>query len=205
MNNMYHIVGESKKGKYGLLSNYIYFMKCMKEWDKKLFYAQVFVALPTVAATFVETLLPSALVGGLENRMEITRLLLSMGGLALVMWLCGVAANAMQSYSYEQYNYFPLYFMKKYVSKIMDVDYELLEDEEFKKVSDNVWGTARYGRGISNAVLVFPEFVTSLLAIIIYGGLLCLQSPWIVVLIMVSLSLDLYLLSMARKKHKEYF
>lgn len=205
MNNMYHIFAESKKGKYGLFSNYIYFMKSMKAWDKKLFYSQVFVAIPTVIAVFVETLLPSALVQGLENSIAIGPLLLKMGALALIMWITGMLASAMESYAYEHYNYFPLYFMKKYVAKIMDMDYELLEDEKFKPVRDNVWGTARHGRGISNAVVIFPEFVTSFLGILVYGILLCMQSPWIVLLIMVSLSIDLYLLGMARKKHKQLF
>lgn len=205
MNNMYHISADRKKGKYGLISNYIYYMKCMKDWDKKLFFAQLFVAIPTVAAVFVETLLPAALVGGLEAGTNIGYLLLNMALLALVLLGCGVCTNIMENYAYEQYHYFPLYFMKKYVAKIMDVDYELLEQEEFKHVADNVWGTARYGRGINMAVDIFPQFMTHLLTIVLSGILLCMQSPWIVVLIMISLSVDLYLLSVARKKHKEYF
>lgn len=205
MNNMYHISADRKKGKYGLISNYIYYMKCMKDWDKKLFFAQLFVAVPTVAAVFVETLLPSALVGGLESGIAVGPLLLNMGLLALILLICGMCTNVMENYAYEQYHYFPLYFMKKYVNKIMDVDYEFLEQKKFKHVADNVWGTARYGRGISNAVDVFPQFITHLLAIIVSGILICMQSPWIVVLIMISLSVDLYLLSVARKKHKEYF
>lgn len=205
MNNMYHISADRKKGKYGLISNYVYYMKCMKDWDKKLFFAQLFVAIPTVAAVFVETLLPSVLVGGLEKGTNIGPLLFNMGLLALVMLVCSVCFIIMDNYSYEQYHYFPLYFMKKYVEKIMDVDYELLENKDFKLVADNVWGTARYGRGISQAVAVFPQFITNLLLIIISGIFLCMQSPWIVVLIMISLSVDLYLLSVARKKHKEYF
>lgn len=205
MNNMYHISADRKKGKYGLISNYIYYMKCMKDWDKKLFFAQLFVAIPTVAAVFVETLLPSALVAGLEAGTGVGVLLLNMGLLILLLLVLGICTNVMDIYTYEQYHYFPLYFMKKYVAKIMDVDYELLEQEEFKHVADNVWGTARYGRGINMAVNIFPQFMTHLLTIIVSGILICMQSPWIVVLIMISLSVDLYMLSVARKKHKEYF
>ena len=205
MNNMYHLFAESKKGKYSLFSNYLYFMKCMKDWDKKLFYCQLLVAFPVVAATFAETLLPSVLVSGLAEGRDIGTLLVSMGILALFMLFCGALASAMQSYSYEQDNYFPLYFMRKYVTKIMSLDYELLEDKDFKETRENAWGTARHGRGITSALWVFPEFVTNLLGILVFGILLCMQSPWIIVLIMVSLSVDLYLLSVARKKHKQYY
>lgn len=148
MNNAFYIAGDRGKGKQGLVRNYIYYMGCMKEWDKKLFFATILVALPLVASMLLQTLLPSVLIQGLEEKPPIGRLLAQMGALSGLLWLLGTLAGVMQEYGYTGQSYFSLYFMKKYVSKIMQVDYEKLDDKEFRNLSGNVWNAGLYGRGI---------------------------------------------------------
>lgn len=205
MNDMYHISAERQRRKYGLVSNYLYYMKCMKEWDKSLFFSQVFVTLPTIAAALLGTLLPSALVNGLESHLGVRALLLQVALIALMMWLCNLAAVSMSQYSYEQYNFLPLYYTRKYVRKIMDVDYELLDDKHFRHISENVYGTARYGRGIADASYIFPEFTINLFGTVLYGILIGKEKLLLLLVTMISLCISLFLLSVARKQHRKYF
>lgn len=205
MNNAFYIAGDRGKGKQGLVRNYIYYMGCMKEWDKKLFFATILVALPLVASTLLQTLLPSVLVQGLEEKIPIGRLLAQMGALSGLLWLLGTLAGVMQEYGYTGQSYFSLYFMKKYVGKIMQVDYEKLDDKAFRNLSENVWNAGLYGRGINYAMGLLPTLMVNLLSVAVYGVLLGMQNVLLVLAVMLSLSANLYLLNVARKKHRQYF
>lgn len=205
MNDTFYIAGDRNKGKQGLVRNYIYYMKCMKEWDRKLFYATVLVALPMVVFTLLQTLLPSVLVQGLEEKLPVGSILLQVGLLSAALWLLGTLAGVMQEYGYTQQSYFPLYFMKKYVGKIMRVDYDKLDEKEFRNLSENVWNAGLHGRGITYAMGLFPELAVKLLSVAVYGVLLGIQNILLVLAVMVSLSANLCLLGVARKKHRQYF
>ena len=205
MNNSFYIAGDRVRGKQGLVRNYIYYMGCMKEWDRKLFFATTFVALPMVASALLQTLIPSVLVRGLEEKLPIGSLLAQIGGLCGTLWLLGMLAGVMQEYFYTGQNYFSLYFMKKYVGKIMQVDYEKLDEKEFRNLSENVWNAGLYGRGITWAMGLLPELMENLLSVAVYGVLLGMQNILLVLAAVVSLSANLYLLNVARKKHREYF
>ncbi len=205
MNNAFYIAGDRGKGKQGLVRNYIYYMGCMKEWDKKLFFATILVALPLVASTLLQTLLPSVLVQGLEEKLPIGSLLAQMGALSGLLWLLGTLAGVMQEYGYTGQSYFSLYFMKKYVGKIMQVDYEKLDDKAFRNLSENVWNAGLYGRGINYAMGLLPTLMVNLLSVAVYGALLGMQNVLLVLAVMLSLSANLYLLNVARKKHRQYF
>ena len=51
---------------------------------------------------------------------------------------------------------FRSHYARKFVRKITDVDYDYLEDEEYQKISGNAWRVARFGHGVSNAVVSLP-------------------------------------------------
>ena len=68
MNEMYHITADKQKRKYGYISNLIYYMKSMKEWDKWMFCFSLLIVIPAVAASYLGTLLPASLVAGLEKQ-----------------------------------------------------------------------------------------------------------------------------------------
>ncbi|MCI9337476.1 MAG: ATP-binding cassette domain-containing protein [Lachnospiraceae bacterium] len=95
--------------------------------------------------------------------------------------------------------------MKKYVGKIMQVDYEKLDDKAFRNLSENVWNAGLYGRGINYAMGLLPTLMVNLLSVAVYGALLGMQNVLLVLAVMLSLSANLYLLNVARKKHRQYF
>lgn len=199
------VYADRNRRKYGLASNFIYNMKAAKEWDKKLFYSQVLFFVPNVAASFLGTLLPARLVLGLETHAPVGRILLEMAMIAFVMWICNTVSGGMDKYCRFQGRQLSLYYMKKYFQKIMDVDYEMLEDEGYRQVESNAWSVARYGRGVSEAVMAFPWFAAGLCGVLFYGILIARESILLMLTVMATLGASLFLLSVVRKKHAQYF
>lgn len=202
---MSKVFDDKSRRKYGLVSNFLYNMSAAREWDKKLFWAQILVMIPNVAASFLGTLLPSRLVADLTARMELPRLILELALIAAVMWLCNAAAEIMLTYCESEGDYIYLHYSKIFVRKIMDVDYDYLEDREYQKISGNAWRVARFGQGVAHATYGLPIFLYSMVGIFVYGFLLGRKSMVLLLVVMFSVGMSLFLLSIARKKHARYY
>lgn len=202
---MSKVFDDKSRRKYGLVSNFIYNLKAVEEWDNKLFWAQILVVVPYVADSLLGSYLPARLVSDLTGQVPLSQMLLTLALIALVMWLCNAAANVMIEFCYFASGFLDNYYAQKFVNKITDVDYDYLEDEEFQKISGNAWRVARFGQGVTNAVTTLPIFMYSSVGVLVYGFLLARKS-WILLLVLMgSLSVSLWLLSVARKKHAENY
>lgn len=202
---MSRVFDDKSRRKYGLISNFIYNMKSAKEWDKKLFWFQILMVIPTVAASLLGTYLPSRLVADLSGQMAVSRLLLELALISLVMWVCNAASNVALEYCDLEGSSISTYYAKKFAHKIMDVDYDYLEDEEYQKVSGNAWRVARFGQGVASAVIALPLFLTSMAGVLAYGFLLATRSVILLLTIIASVGISLWLLAIARKKHAQYY
>lgn len=202
---MSKVFDDKSRRKYGLASNFIYNMKSAKEWDKKLFWAQILMIVPNVAASLLGTYLPSRLVSDLTMQIEIPALMLELVVICVIMWICKAASEAMTEYCEFEGSFINNYYAKKFVHKIMDVDYDYLEDEEFQKVSGNAWRVARFGQGVANAVVALPLFLAQMSGVVIYGILLVQRSVLLMLITAASVGISLWLLSIARKKHAQYY
>lgn len=202
---MSKVFDDKARRKYGLVSNFLYNMSAAREWDRKLFWAQILVVVPNVAASFLATLLPSRLVADLTAQMEISRMILELALIAAVMWLCNAASQMMLSYCEMEGDFIYLHYSRAFARKIMDVDYDYLEDRDYTKISGNAWRVARFGQGVSNATVVLPLFLYSMAGVLIYGFLIGRKSLLLLAIVMFSIGMSLLLLSIARKKHGQYY
>lgn len=202
---MSKVFDDKSRRKYGLISNFFYNMKSAKEWDKKLFWAQILMTVPNVAASLLGTYLPSRLVSDLTMQIEIPALMIELILICGVMWICKTASEMMFEYCDFEGSFISAYYARKFVHKIMDVDYDYLEDEEFQKVSGNAWRVARFGQGVANAVVALPLFLSQMSGVIIYGILLVQRSVLLMLITAASVGISLWLLSIARKKHAQYY
>ncbi len=202
---MSRVFDDKSRRKYGLISNFIYNMKAAKEWDHKLFWAQILLILPSVAGSLLGTWLPSRLVEDLTRQVEIPRLIVEIVLIAAVIWLCSTVSEIMMEYCDFSGNFIQYHYAGKFAAKIMDVDYDYLEDTGYQKISGNAWRVARFGQGAAGALTAFPLFMTNVIGILAYGILLGRKSVLLLAVIMVSLGLNLRLLALARKKHAEYY
>ena len=202
---MSKVFADKARRKYGLVSNFLYHMSASKAWDKKLFWAQILMAVPNVTASFLATLLPSKLVADLTARMTLSGMILELAFLAALMCLCNVASNMMLAYCEMQGDFISFHYANVFAHKMMDVDYDYLEDKDYQKISGNAWRTARFGQGVSGAATLFPMFLYSMAGVLIYGVLIGRRSILLLLVIMASVSFSLFLLSLARKKHAQYY
>ena len=202
---MSKVFDDKSRRKYGLISNFLYNMSAAKEWDKKLFWAQILVVVPNVTASFLATFLPSRLVADLTAQMALPRLIMELALITAVMWLCNAAAEMMMAYCESEGSFIYLHYAKIFARKIMDVDYDYLEDQEYQKISGNAWRVARFGQGVANATCVLPMFLFSVAGVLIYGFLLGRKSMVLLLIVMFSVGMSLFLLSIARKKHAQYY
>ena len=202
---MSHIFEDKKRRKYGLASNFIYHMKSTKEWNTRLFWAQILMVVPNVAASLLGTYLPSRLVSDLTAQVGVPRLMLELAVICVIMWLGNAAFEVMLEYCELEGSFINTHYAKKFVHKIMDVDYDDLEDGEFQKVSGNAWRVARFGQGVSNAVVAFPQFLSFFTGVVIYGILLMKRSILLLLITMFSVGVSLWLLAIARRKHAEFY
>ena len=202
---MSKVFDDKARRKYGLVSNFIYNMKAVKEWDKKLFWAQILVVVPYVADSLLGSYLPARLVADLSAQVPLTRMLLTLAVIALVMWICNASANTMIEFCYFAGGFLDNYYAQKFVNKITDVDYDYLEDVDFQKISGKAWQVARFGQGVTSAVIALPIFMYSSVGVLVYGVLLARKSWILILVLMASLSVSLWLLSIARKKHAENY
>lgn len=202
---MSKVFDDKSRRKYGLISNFIYNMKAAREWDKKLFWAQIFAIIPGSLGSLLGTYMPSRLVKDLTSQIGIPQLVLNMALVTALMWICNSVYTMLIEYCENAGSYIKVHYARKFVRKIMDVDYDYLEDEEYQKISGNAWRVARFGQGVSGAIVSLPQFLSSMAGVLIYGFLLAGKSILLLIIIMFSLSMSLWLLSIARKKHAQFY
>ena len=111
----------------------------------------------------------------------------------------------MTEYCEMEGDFINAYYARKYVKKIMDVDYDYLEDEGYQKIYGNAWRVARYGQGVASAVSALSGFLSCAVGVALYGILLARKSVLLLLTVIISLSVSLGLLAFVRKKHGEYY
>lgn len=190
--------------KYGLIGNVIYNMRSSKAWDPKLFYYQLLMIFPDVAAACMGVLLPAWLVKGLEAKWDLGKLLLAIFWLAFGIWVFEMLREGMQEYLYRNSLSFHLYYEKCCFAKVMDMDYEMLEDPENRELMGNTWNVIRNEFGIRNSFLTVPKLLVGILGTGLYGILIGSESILLLFLIILNTAASFLLLSFARRKHEKY-
>lgn len=203
MVEMQEVFGRRKKGKYGLGSNILFHLRSSREVDKKLFYFQLIPIIPTVAASFLGTLIPSEVVRSLQGRWNVGVMVVYICALTFVMLVCNMAVGGMDAYAARMSKVLAYLFQKKCFHKIMGMDYDLLEGQEEQKLIGSAWQAMRNNNNFRVACTDFPQCISSALGVVFYGILIGRKSVLLVLLMSLSVTVSMKLLSMVRKKHAE--
>lgn len=190
--------------KYSLISNVIYNMRSAKEWDPKLFNYQLLMIFPDVVAACMGVLLPAWLVKGLEEKWDLGKLLFVIFLLAFGIWLFEMLREGMQEYLYRNSLSFHLYYEKCCFAKIMDMDYEMLEEPKTRELTGNTLNVIRNEFGIRNSFLTVPKLLCGMSGTGLYGILIGRESLLLLLILGLNTAFSFLLLSMARKKHEKY-
>lgn len=191
--------------RYGFLGNVHYNMRHVWEWDKKLYASLFLIVFPSVAVSYFGTLLPARVVSGLEETTGMQSFVLNILLIAGVILIGSLIVGGLQEYINWGTRSFPFLYLRKYVHRMVDIDYEFLEEEAFQKVEGNTRKVTSGWGGITMAVISLPQFLIGLGGVLFYGYLLGRKSIILLVLIVVSMGVSLWMLAVARKKHGQYF
>ena len=197
-------VFENGRGKYSMGSNFIYCFREMWSWNKAFFFCCVFGFIPAMASAILGVYIPSRVVADLEAGKPLGILLLNLGLLSLGVWVCSSADGMIQEYKDGLINGLRGYFQKKYVRKVMDIDYDRLESRDRQTVLGNVAGTVGKGKNIYGFNLL-SYVIEDMGLMVVYGVMLSLANPLLTVAVVATVFVDLRLLAFARKKHGEYY
>ena len=199
-----HIYGTGKS-RYRFLSNLAYCMKEMWKWKKTVFLFTLFSFIPGIAADYLGALLPSWVVADLESGVDVRLLLFHIFLLCAFLWLGNVLSGCIHAWFSVGIDGYLYHFRRKFLDKIMDVDYDRLEDGPSREVTGNVISSVKFGRGLYFCASFMKEVPTAVILLLFYGVLISRVRWWLFVVIMLTVLIDLKLLGIARKKHREYY
>ena len=144
-------------------------MRSARNWDRRLFWYQLLLVFPDVGAAFLGVLLPAQLVRALEQKWEISALVICLLLFALGIWAMEMLREWMQEYMYRNSLSFHLYYEKKCFGKAMRLDYDSLEEPETRKLMGNTWNVVRNEFVIRDSVMNAPRLMSGLLGTVLYG------------------------------------
>jgi len=188
--------------KYSFASNLAFHYKNLLKWEPRLFWASVLVIIPSLVTTFLGSILPTAVVQGVEERWNIKIYITFLLILILGRWIFSMLEGGLKEYC-ENYDFvYRMHYMELYADKKMSLDYNVLEDKQTEELASQAHIAVFQGRGIQDSVKVFLSFSINLIGILFYGWLLIRLNPILIGAIVISELIVFKLLMTARKKEE---
>lgn len=188
--------------KYSFASNLAFHYKNLLKWEPRLFWASVLVIIPSLITTFLGSILPTAVVQGVEEQWNIKIYITFLLILILGRWIFSMLEGGLKEYC-ENYDFvYRMHYMELYADKKMSLDYNVLEDKQTEELASQAHIAVFQGRGIQDSVKVFLSFSINLIGILFYGWLLIRLNPILIGAIVISELIVFKLLMTARKKEE---
>lgn len=192
------------KESYSYFSNLLFNIRSAKKWDTKLFYYQFLPVVPGVLASYLGILIPAELVRGLEEQWELQRIIVHIFLLAVGMLICNIVQGRMNVYIYRNSETLTMYYEACCCQKVMDLDYNFLEEPKVAALRANAWRVLQNKYNIREAVSVVPAILSGLLGVVWYGLKVSQVSVIIVVLAIFHTLLNLWMIRRLREKQKKF-
>lgn len=167
---------------YSFLDNWRYVFREMCAYDSRYPW---YIALKSVTAflgPFLAAVIPSVAIYLVDQEVDWLTFSAAIIGLVLGNFILGIISTKMDTVIRRK-NFFVAYQPVQYqaISKILDVDYAVLETAEGKKLADGA--RSSYERdwfGWNRIMDMFTPFVFNLLGIVIYTVILIPKCPWVI-------------------------
>lgn len=159
-----------KAQKHSFRSNVAFHFRQVWIWNKSMFlYSVIFVAAGMLG-TYLGVRLPALLVELLERKASIQEMAVKM----IFLICCIILANFVWQYANAELDFGRMFYDKYYMMllnrKMMDVDYELLENEENQPAIHSAFRSFCQGMdGVDGALLMIPRFLQDLLGFLVFG------------------------------------
>lgn len=178
---------KEKKRKYSSVSNLLYIYKDLWKYDKRIigfaFLEIIFAVITAVGAI----LLPSIIINMLENNIELNSMIWRVLIIFLVYGIISGFSTYLTRRNTFQYVEYRAGFLHVEMSrKIMSVDYDIYENEETQKLSENSWqALSGNNSGIEGILHKMTLVVTAIIGLIVYSLLLAKVNLLIILLLLV--------------------
>ena len=166
---------------YPILSNWKFVFKEMYDLDHKYPW---YIAVRSAAgflAPFIAAIIPSAAISMVEKKADFLTFFGVMLAFVLGNMIMGIVSTK-YDFLIKKKNYKVQFqsVQKKVISKIMTVDYQILESAEGKRAADGAkYSYSEEWNGWSRIMDMFTPFAFNLLGIIVYTIILIPRCPWV--------------------------
>lgn len=166
---------------YSILSNWKYVFSEMLHYDHKYPWYIAVKSIAAFLAPFIAAMIPSVAIELVSRKAEFATFFCIMLGFVFCNMIMGIISTKFD-FIIKKKNYCVSYqsVQKNVISKIMDVDYQILESADGKKMADG----AKYSysvewQGWNRIMDMFTPFAFNLLGIVVYTIILIPKCPWV--------------------------
>lgn len=193
---------KKEKTSYSFLSNMKYLLTNMWKMQKKttvfIFLRAPFVVLISFLGIYLSKEVVSAVTAG--SRVE--DLLITIGTISAGLILCGICEKYLSAALQIFLMMTDLHWQVILFDKTVSMDYENIENPDgltkLSKAMGNCGGDQSNTRIVAETV---SSFVSNMIGIVSYAGLLMMLSPWVVLIIAITIIAGFYLLKLPGKWH----
>lgn len=193
-----------KKSKYSVWSNIMLIFFNLWRWDKKLLFFCIIKIFALVVLPLSTIYLPKLVIDELNSKTSPERLIAIIGGFSLFI----ILANFLNSYMEAKIRWGSPSIRFKYNEligqKTMDTDYENIDNPEGQKKGQKAITCVNdFGSGTDAIIKSLIQIIASFLGFILYGGIISLINPLIVVLLIITTAINYFMLrNVSHFEHK---
>lgn len=193
--------GKRKENSYRFLENSFFFFRemCVREPVAALCF--VLAVVSGVLLPYLSAGLPKLVLMGLEDGWVLSLFLGRLLALAAALALVGVFRTGTSVYVDTRTRTISNLYILRIMKKRLSVDYEVLENERFHDEAYAAYDSIyRHHAELPCGYTIWKDFLTAVLSVALYGGILLTQSVGILVLVL----LPTLIASFLQKRAREY-
>lgn len=203
MKNYTEIFGERKKQKYGIISNSLWILSKLKEFDFTLPKFLIAMIVLSPCATIISTYLPAVVIDELIEGYSLTTVLQHVVCMVAIIvlfktitWLgqqkIAASVNLMQRITGD------------IIGKELNINFDLLENPSVQKKINNGFEASRRPWHLYGFYLGIYNCAQHIVAVIVYAIIVGKINAIILAIAVINVSLGMLFLNIARKRHASY-
>lgn len=182
-----------KAQRHSFWNNIVFHFRHVWIWKKSMFLYSVLFVTVGMLNIYLAVRLPALLVGLLEGNAPVRE----MAARLAVLIACIVLADFVWQYANAELDFGRMFYDKYYMMllnrKMMDVDYELLENEKNQPAIHSAFRSFSMGmEGADGALLMIPRFMEHLLELLVFGTSVALVDVRIMLLMVLGCAISVF-------------
>jgi ABC-type multidrug transport system fused ATPase/permease subunit len=196
---------EKRKASFSLPLNIAYSFRLFWDERKSLIIFAFIGLIMRVALPFAGILMPKLVIDELTNQAGAPHFLSVIGGMAALLVVLSFLKSYTDTKIDENFgNVGSVAYALKTAEKLVYMDYEMMEDPEVKKLEDKAETATQTNHTlVCNLLRILTDLLVNLLGFLLYGTLISMIHPLIILLLAVSAGINWLMLSRSRKVEKE--